>query len=221
MTEIYLIRHGVTDNNLNGVFQGLTDAPLNELGLRQAECLGERFRDVHVDKIYASPLKRAVQTAEGANLYKKLPIHRCEGIIEVNGGDMEGLTMEENMRLYADVIRNMREAPAKFRAPNGESMIEVYERVSKAMTELARENDGKTIVVVSHGCAIRTFAHFVTGLPAEEMGTGTVNNAAVSKFLYNPKTDRFTVEYREDDSHLPTELKTIPTKRYMAGEDKA
>ncbi len=220
MTEIYLIRHGVTDNNINGVFQGLTDAELNEQGLKQAECLGERFRNVAVDKIYSSPLKRAVQTAQGANLHKQLPIIPCKGVIEVNGGDMEGKTMEENMRLYADVIDNMRNAPSKFKAPNGESMLEVYDRVSKAMTELARENDGKTIVVVSHGCAIRTFMHYVTGKPADQMGKGSVQNASLSKFLYDSEKDVFSAVYCDDISHIPEELKNHSVKLYMTAGEK-
>lgn len=219
MTEIYLIRHGVTDNNINGVFQGLTDAELNEQGLKQAECLGERFRNIHVDKIYSSPLKRAVQTAQGANLYKQLPIIPCDGVIEVNGGDMEGKSMEENMRLFADVIDNMRNAPAKFKAPNGESMLEVYDRVSRAMTELARENDGKTIIVVSHGCAIRTFMHYVTGKPADQMGKGSVQNTSVSKFLYDSEKDSFSAVYCDDISHLPEELKNHSVKFYMTAEE--
>ena len=220
MTEIYLIRHGVTDNNVQGIFQGLTDAPLSEKGLRQAECLGERFREEAIDAVYASPLLRTIQTAQGANRYKQLPIRQCSGIIELNGGEMEGRTMEENMALYPKAVENMFSAPALFAAPGGESMRQVYDRVSRAMLEIAVENEGKRVIVVSHGCAIRAFLHFITGLPFEEMGRTGVSNAAISKFVYDPQTGKFSTLYREDTSHLFPELQTPDSQMYrLKGEE--
>ena len=58
MTTLYLIRHGTTDANANGIFQGVLDLPLNDLGLKQAQALGERFKDIDVDVLYCTPLQR-------------------------------------------------------------------------------------------------------------------------------------------------------------------
>lgn len=89
MTTLYLIRHGTTDANANGIFQGVLDLPLNELGLRQAEALGKRFENIELDALYCTPLTRTRQTAEGLRGSKELPILVEPGIIEVDGGLME------------------------------------------------------------------------------------------------------------------------------------
>lgn len=218
MTEIYLIRHGVTENNMQGVFQGLTDAPLSEMGLKQADCLGERFREIEIDAVYSSPLLRAVQTAQGANKYKRLPIRLCHDIIEINGGELEGKTMEENRLLYPEAIKAMESSPGIFAAPGGESMKQVYERVGTAMTDIARSHNGQKVMVVSHGGAIMTFLHFITGLPIEKMGTGMVENTAVNKFVYNPQTNLFIVDYQADISHLPEKFHTSVAHMYRMEE---
>ena len=89
MTTLYLIRHGTTDANANGIFQGVLDLPLNDLGLKQARALGERFKDIDVDVLYCTPLQRTRQTAEGLRGDKDLPILVEPGIVEVDGGLME------------------------------------------------------------------------------------------------------------------------------------
>ena len=67
MTTVYFIRHGTTENNIAGRFQGRSDIPLGEKGRKQAACLGERFAHIPLDAVYTSPLRRAYQTAEGVD----------------------------------------------------------------------------------------------------------------------------------------------------------
>ena len=89
MTTLYLIRHGTTDANANGIFQGVLDLPLNDLGLKQARALGERFKDIDVDVLYCTPLQRTRQTAEGLRGDKDLPILVEPGIpnFQAPGGE--------------------------------------------------------------------------------------------------------------------------------------
>ena len=94
MTTVYFIRHGTTDNNVKGVFQGSTNAVLGERGLAQAAALGERFASVPLAAVYSSPLERAMQTARG--VCAQLPIQPIpvDGLRQIDGGVLEGRTNE-------------------------------------------------------------------------------------------------------------------------------
>lgn len=114
MTTVYFIRHGTTENNIAGRFQGRSDIPLGEKGRKQAACLGERFAHIPLDAVYTSPLRRAYQTAEGVCAHLPVQPICCDGLREIDGGALEGRTNDENIRDYPDVMRNFREHPAKF-----------------------------------------------------------------------------------------------------------
>ncbi len=113
MTTVYFIRHGTTENNIAGRFQGRSDIPLGEKGRKQAACLGERFAHIPLDAVYTSPLRRAYQTAEGVCAHLPVQPICCDGLREIDGGALEGRTNDENIRDYPDVMRNFREHPAK------------------------------------------------------------------------------------------------------------
>ena len=88
MTTLYLIRHGTTDSNLAGVFQGSMDVPLNERGLSQAALLARRFEKVHLDKIYVSALQRARQTGEALAIVRAGETGRVR--LTATAGDAQG-----------------------------------------------------------------------------------------------------------------------------------
>ena len=87
--KLYIVRHGETDNNLNGIIQGIIDTPLNETGIKQAMELKEKLKDVKFDLVITSPLQRAKLTAEIIN-DNKAEIICDKQIIERNTGDFEG-----------------------------------------------------------------------------------------------------------------------------------
>ena len=95
MTKIYLIRHCEAEGNLKRVFQGHTDNDITELGEKQLEFLSKRFADIHLDKVYSSPLIRAVKTAKAAAKNKGLNICISRGLIELNGGIVEDKPFKE------------------------------------------------------------------------------------------------------------------------------
>ncbi|MEG1870026.1 MAG: histidine phosphatase family protein [Oscillospiraceae bacterium] len=213
MTTVYIIRHGTTYGNAEGLFQGWIDTPLNEMGHKQAEFLGERFKDIQLDAVYASPLIRTRQTAEGLCKYKDLPIIECAGLIEINGGDLEGVAFEYIREHYKKEMEHMVNSPSKFAPPNGETMRQVYDRISKAIDDIAYKNDGGTVAVVSHGCAIQNYIHYTTKLPYDEMSGFVMSNAAVTKVLYNFKNNTITTEFFNDEGHIPGEFRSIPNRR--------
>ena len=124
MTTLYLIRHGTTNSNLAGVFQGSMDVPLNERGLSQAALLARRFEKVHLDKIYVSALQRARQTGEALAKGRGLEVQVMPLLNEIDLGEMEGHTGQECRQLFPQAVQDLEENTAWFQAPGGD----VYKR---------------------------------------------------------------------------------------------
>ena len=171
MTTIYLIRHAQSVSNLSGRFVGQFNVPLSEQGKAQLIDLAEHFREIHLDALYASPLMRARDTAIAAGSNQGLtPILRPR-LMEICGGVWENMTWDDIKAKHAEEYRLWKEEPWNFRVEGGESMREVYDRVAAEMTCIAEENDGKTVAVASHGCAIRNFMCYAYGIGIEAMNS--------------------------------------------------
>ncbi len=202
-TTLYLVRHGTTDYNAAMRQQGQIDIPLNDLGLAQGRLLTDYFKDIHIDVGVTSPLTRARQTLdfmlEG---HGDVPVVIEPGIIEINVGDTEERKFSECNVFFPDLMPAMNNNPGAFQAPGGESGPEVYNRMSAAVMKILRAYPGKTIAMAGHGFAIQTFLNFVEGNPAEHMVPCVPDNVAVSKFTYDPDTDKVTADYVNDHHHL-------------------
>ena len=220
MTTLYLIRHGTTDANANGIFQGVLDLPLNELGLRQAEALGKRFENIELDALYCMPLTRTRQTAEGLRGSKELPILVEPGIIEVDGGLMEAKKIAVIEEEFPGLMEVFKTDLPNFQAPGGESTRDVYNRVTSALTRIVAENAGKTIACISHGFAIQTFLWYAKGLPFEEMQQEILRNTAVCKFVFDT-AGGLQIEYINDDRHLSDDLKCEQPPEFRVEKQKA
>lgn len=200
-TTVYFIRHGTTENNIGGRFQGKSDIPLGEVGKKQAACLGERFASILLDAVYTSPLKRAYQTAEGVCAKLDLQPILCDDLREIDGGLLEGRTNEENNRDYPEAMYAFRNNPPDFCPPEGESARQVHERVTAAIRQIVQDNPGKSIAIVSHGYALLCSVGCL-GIPFEQLKTGILANASVSCVQFD--TDgSFEIIFYNDQSHLP------------------
>lgn len=206
-TTLYLVRHGATDSNKSGVFQGTIDTSLNEAGFLQAKKLAAKMVELAPDAIYSSNLLRAVQTAQEVAKMCELDVKIYKELAEINLGDMQGKTAEECMRLFPEAAAAIKENPASFCSPNGESARMIYDRMRRAIGEIVARNPGKTVIVVSHGYAIQMYLHYATGLPFEQLHQAIVSNTSISKFEFGeddiPKT-----QYINATTHLPPELIT-------------
>ena len=209
MTTVYLVRHAEAEGNKNRTFQGRTDCDLTEKGYRQLESLAERFKDIKIDKLYSSPLKRTIETAKAVNKYHNLPINIDENIIEINGGVFEGLNWDKVGEMYPEEHKVWVNQPHNFKIEGGESMKNVYERMKKAITAIVSENKGKTVAVVSHGCAIRNYLCYANKMPHEKICTlEWADNTAISKIEFDDDLEP-TVIFQNDSSHLSDEDATI------------
>jgi len=149
--KIILVRHGQTDWNTPERFRGRADIPLNEIGFVQAEATGKRIIDTwHPTAVYASPLSRAIQTAEKIALPLGISVQPHHGLIDINYGDWQGLTPAEVRSRYPDLIIAWQQMPSTVKMPGGEALAEVQSRAITALIELSNSHPGETIVLVSH-----------------------------------------------------------------------
>lgn len=202
-TTLYLVRHAEAEGNWRRTFQGHSNSDVSEKGYRQLEYLARRFADIPLDAVYASPLKRAYETAKAIDRAAGLPIVTDDGLMEINGGAFEGVPFAElPLRFPVEEARWDNE-PWAFEAPGGESMRSVYERMRDTIGRIVRAHAGGTVAVASHGCAIRNYLCFAQGWPIERIGeVGWCDNTAVSRIEFG---DDFLPRpvYLNDSSHLP------------------
>lgn len=220
MTKIILVRHCEAAGNLNRKFQGHTDAEITETGKKQLELLALRMRNVKIDYLYSSPLKRAYATAEAINQYHHLPIYVDADLMEINGGYWEGGPWNEFSTLYPEDYDLWENQPWKFAPRDGEPMAHVFERMKNCITKIAKEHTGKTVCVATHGCAIRNFLCYAGGKPIEELNSvDWCDNTAVSVVEYS---DDFIphIVCQNDASHLNPEISTFEKQDWWRPENK-
>lgn len=219
VTTVYLIRHAQAEGNVKGVFQGHYNGAVSSMGQKQLEQLAERGKELPLDAVYSSPLDRAVETAKAVNRYHDLPVQIEEGLIEINGGDWEGKTWDCFPVEFPEQNERWNNKPWLFEAPNGETMAQVYDRVTKTVLRLVKENEGKTFAVVSHGCSIRNLVTFAKGYTVEGIcSTGWCDNTAVCKIEFENSVPRLV--YENDISHLTEEIKTFARQRQLENKEK-
>lgn len=209
MTRLILIRHAEARGNIDRVFHGHTDSDITENGERQLKALAERFSDMQIDAVYSSDLKRSIRTAQAANSHLNLPINTDEGLREINGGRWENISWEKLASDYKEDYFNWGNKPEKFKMPGGESFYDLTERICQTIYKILGINKEKTILVVSHGAAIRTFICHIKGCSVNELNKiDWYDNTAVSiiDFDDNMKPE---IIIEGDASHLHKDITTI------------
>ena len=183
--KMYIIRHGQTPWNARKCLQGRSDVDLNENGIYLAELTGKALRDVTFDMAFTSPLIRAKHTAQCSLAGRKVPIIEDERLIEISFGIYEGCCYaEENRQVPQQWIENFFHAPQDYvAAPGGESLDDVEKRTRNFMEDICsrKELQDKTILVSTHGCALRGLLNSIRESNREDYWHGGVSkNCAVS-----------------------------------------
>lgn len=205
MTRVYLVRHCEAYGNKARVFQGTSDCDITETGARQLHYLAERFKTIAFDAVYSSPLLRARKTAEAINRYHHAPLTIEPGLIEINGGEIEGISWVDFPKTKPVLEYAWNFEPHRFAPKGGEKMTEVFARAAETMQRLLQQNAEKTIVLASHGCVIRNIMCHEMGLPIERL----------NEVKWADNTGVFCLEYSGDGlpnitlfndySHLPAD----------------
>lgn len=146
---LYLMRHGQTLFNVQHKIQGWCDAPLTELGIKQAQVAGNYFKENQItfDHAYSSTSERACDTLEIVTDYQ-MPYTRVKGLKEWNFGAFEGKDECLNPKLpYGDFFKQF----------GGEGELELRDRVSKTLVDIMNKEDHEVVLALSHGAACAQF----------------------------------------------------------------
>jgi broad specificity phosphatase PhoE len=165
-TTILLARHGETDWNAGRRFQGHADPPLNERGLAQARELSRALAHLQLDAVYSSDLRRASETARIAIQDRPLRVQELRELREVDVGEWSGLSAAEIEQRDPEGLHRWRNGAAGWR--DGESFEEMRERIVATLHRLADEHPDGTLLVVSHGAAIRAALAHARGVSYAE-----------------------------------------------------
>ena len=200
MTRFWFIRHGQTDWNLRGCFQGHIDVPLNGTGHAQARALAARLAATPADAIYASDLQRARQTAEPLAAAWQRPLQLLPGFREQAFGIVEGLDLpavqREHPALWADWLRQQ----SDFALPGGESLRSFAARVLGGVHTLAAAHPGGEVAVVTHGGVLDVLWRTAQGLPLDVPRACTIPNTGINRLRWS--ADTLAIEAWADDAHL-------------------
>lgn len=159
--RLILVRHGETDYNAQGRIQGSLVVPLNANGKLQAEAAGLYLKRQSIDAIISSSSSRAVETAEIIAKVSGLGVRCDERLVEINLGQFEGLKSEEIEERHPDDYRMWRSGYMDYVAPDGESRRAVQQRMWSAFCEIVEQEDTPTVLIVSHGAAIRILLRYM------------------------------------------------------------
>jgi len=200
-TTITLIRHGETSWNVLGKFQGCNDIELTDEGRQQAKCLAKRIGN-NFDNIYASPLKRARETAEIISKNSNMTVGNAVDLREINFGEWEGLTSQEIEANYSEKFNAWKNDEIDGLMCGGDlSLKKASNRATKAILEIAKRHQGENTIIVAHGGIIKAGLIGIFDLKMTMYHKILVGNTSVSKIIFdddfNPK-----IETLNDTSHL-------------------
>ena len=168
MTTLLLVRHGETDWNRGGRWQGHADAPLNERGREQARALADELGGQHVAAVYSSDLARARETAEIIAARLGRPVAVDPRLREVDVGGWSGLTTEEIRERFPEEVGRWLDSDPAHTFDGGESYAVMGERVVAALEEIAARHPDGQILVVLHGGPIRAVLAHAAGITYAE-----------------------------------------------------
>lgn len=200
VTEFILIRHGQTSDNLAGLVQGQRNTPLDELGVRQAQCAARRLFNEKIDAVYSSDLARAMKTAEIIAGPHQLQVVSCQALREWNLGELEGKQREELNIAYPEVMNSFKIECEDAIAPGGETRRELYRRVGDCLNELAIRHPNQKLILVSHAGAMRAIFRHIVGRVADGVMLPQVSNGSYSRFCF--RENRWQLCTWNDVSHL-------------------
>lgn len=204
MTKVIFIRHGQTEWNINGRYQGQSDVPLSAKGIEQAKLLAKNFPIADIAAVYASDLSRAMTTAKIVAAKFNLQVQSEPSFRELNFGDWEGLTYDEIVSGWHDAMENFLLHPDILVVPHGESFQMVQKRAVARLNELIANHEGDTIVIVAHGAVLRTMIAAALHMPLEYLWSIRQFNTAVNIVRYDTDANP-TVELLNSTAHLENE----------------
>lgn len=204
MLHLILVRHGETEWNAQRRYQGQSDVPLSELGVRQAELVAERLARHEIDAVYASDLKRAWETAQIIVEKNGLNVSSEPRLRELKFGILEGLTFDEAQEQYPEMIAAWLDD--FHQTPEGAETIDLFNaRVISLLEDLKRQYDEQTVLLVAHGGPLSELLRVVLELSPQKRWYLELENASMSEVLI--AADFVSLKRLNDTCHLAALVK--------------
>jgi broad specificity phosphatase PhoE len=200
MTKVYLVRHGQTAWNLEEVFRGRMDIPLDETGKNEVHLAGEALKDETIHAIYSSPLSRSMETAENIAKFQNIEVTPLEAIIDISYGDWEGVSLDQVRKKYPDLYDLWLKEPHKVSFPNGESLEEVRTRTVGAINKLLEKHKNENIALVAHRVPNKVICCSLLGIENNNFWRIQQDTASTNLFTY--KNNQWIISYLNDTSYL-------------------
>lgn len=200
---LYLVRHGEADSNRDSRFGGWSEAPLTDLGQRQAVAAANELRRRAPTVLVTSDLVRARQTAAPIAAMLDLEPRLEPGLRERSLGVFDGLTFADAEQRFPDVWQRLMARDPAAVPEGGETADVVYARVSAAIQRILTDHAGERIAVVTHGLALFHVFSYVCGLgsPSRDLPVFVlVDNASITQL--ERKQDRWRIISINDTAHL-------------------
>ena len=210
MTTLILVRHGQSLANLKKIYAGHTDYDLSPLGHKQTEKTAEYILENYkIDKIYSSDLKRAYNTAKKVADKICMEIITDENLREIYAGEWENVPFDELEEKFEKDYSTWLDDVGNAKCTGGETVKHMAERILKRLTQIAEENDEKTVLVTFHATPIRAMQCLWSGKTFEEMkDVPWSSNASVTVAEF--ENGQFTLSLMGEDKHLSDIKSELP-----------
>ena len=186
MTRLLLVRHGQTDWNYEGRYQGQADPPLNHQGRTQAQALAAQLTGEPLSAIYSSDLHRALETAQIIARGLAVPIQVDARLREIKLGRWEGMLYADIQAQYPALWWAREQDPVHVRAPDGENVAELTKRVYEMANEISARYTSGQVLVVTHGLVISVLKCRVLGIPMEQSFSHIPGNTHLILLEWDP-----------------------------------
>jgi len=187
-TNIILVRHGETEWNRVERFRGQIDIPLNTTGIEQAKKTGKKImKQFKPSMIYASPLKRASQTAEKIAVENDLIIQTIDGLTDIDYGDWQGLTPKAVQEKWPTLAEKWFRRPGTLEIPGGETLHDIQTRALAALQAIGEWNKDQEIVLVSHTVVIRAILLGILRADLDRLWQIGQEPCAINLIEYSPE----------------------------------
>ena len=184
--RLLLVRHGETDWNRQGRFQGQIDIPLNSNGQAQAEAAGRALADVRIHRAYTSAMARPRQTAEAIlKAHPGVPLTSTTGLVEIGHGLWEGRLESEIAEGWPQLLADWKQAPHTVEMPEGETIQQVWDRSLDCWNTIVRSLDNdETALVVAHDAVNKTILCGLLGLTPADIWAIKQGNGGITVIDY-------------------------------------
>lgn len=211
MVKIILVRHGYSLTNKSRRFTGHMDVDLDEIGYKQAELVSDYiFNNYKVDRIYSSDLKRAVNTVKPLADRLGMTVETTKSLRELDVGKWENVAIDEIAKLYPYTYANYVSKPWEVKCDGGESYGDLLDRSLEGIRKIVCENDGKTVVVATHGGVVRALRSAWTGIGIENIiSIPHVNNASITEVEVDAESGMATLGVIGYDKFLGDEMVSV------------